>query len=144
MFAAISEASGDNQASAAAGTGSGTAVPGGLKAMIVEDNALLAMLLEDMLGDLGITVSGAATNLADAVTLAGHVQADVAVLDLNLDGELSFPAAERLSARGIPVIFATGYGTEQMPDRFASAPTIEKPFAPQELEAALLRAMTAR
>jgi CheY-like chemotaxis protein len=112
--------------------------------MIVEDNALLAMLLEDMLGELGVSVAGSAGSLAEAVSLAGEVSADVAVLDLNLDGELSFPAAERLMERGIPVIFATGYGAERMPERFAKAPTIEKPFAPQELEQALLRALSAR
>lgn len=120
------------------------AAGGGLKAVIVEDNALLAMLLEDMLGDPGIAVAGTATNLAEAMALARHVEADVAVLDLNLDGELSFPAAEQFMARGIPMVFSTGYGIQELPGQFARVPTIEKPFAPDELEAALLRATTAR
>lgn len=111
----------------------------GMKAMIVEDNALLAMLLEDMLVDLGVEIAGSAGTLQEAIALAGIVEADVAVLDLNLDGELSFPAAEVLLQRGIPVIFATGYGAERMPDRFTGAPTLEKPYAEEDLKAALIR-----
>jgi CheY-like chemotaxis protein len=84
------------------------------------------------------SVEGPATTLAEAIALAEHTDADVALLDVNLNGEMSFQAAEQLLARGVPVVFATGYdGAAALPDRLRYVPVVTKPFAVDSLEATL-------
>lgn len=106
--------------------------------MIVEDEALLVAMIEEGLEELGCVVAATATRLEKAVAAAKDVVADVAVLDINLNGALSYPVAEVLLARKIPVLFATGYGTGGLPDNLKTAPVLAKPFRMRQLAAALV------
>ncbi|QND66650.1 response regulator [Mesorhizobium loti] len=81
-----------------------------LRVLVVEDEALVAMLIEDMLLELGYEVLGPAMRLGPALEMARDEIFDLAVLDVNLANEQSFPVAQLLQERGIPFVFATGYG----------------------------------
>ena len=109
----------------------------GKRALIVEDEAILRLHLGDMLEDLGCIVLDLATTLPAATALATTSEAEFAVLDVNLNGQLVFPAADQLHARGIPFLFCTGYGADIVPSRFATVPTIRKPFEELELRRAV-------
>jgi CheY-like chemotaxis protein len=115
----------------------------GTKVMIVEDDALVSMLLEESLRDLGCEVVAVADRLDDALEKAGNVTIDVVMLDVNLAGTLSYPVAGVLRSRGIPFVFATGYGTTGLPAEFQSSPLLSKPYSQSQLENALLAATTA-
>ena len=82
----------------------------GLRVLVVEDEALVALQLEDMLSGLGCTVIGPASRVGQALELLNGKGVDAAVLDLNVAGELVYPVADALTKRGLPYIFATGYG----------------------------------
>ena len=103
---------------------------------------MIAMLIEDMLTELGHTVVGQAPTLATALKLveAKAGQFDVAILDINLGGERSFPLAHRLAEAGVPFVFATGYGSLGLDEPFCGAVTLNKPFQLEDLAAALERA----
>ena len=106
--------------------------------LVVEDSPLVVMSLEGLFDDMDWAIEGPAMRLADALRLADTTGADIALLDVNLDGEMSFEVADRLIARGIPVVFATGYeGAGMLPERLKSVPVVTKPFAIIELEALL-------
>ena len=113
----------------------------GRRFLVVEDEAVLAIMVEDMLTDLGCVVVGVAGTLATGMALASSadVVLDGAVLDVNLGGEPVFPIAEALTARGVPFVFATGYGTAGLGPRYAWRPTVAKPFLLRTLEQALLQ-----
>jgi len=100
----------------------------GVRVLIVEDDAMLAMALEMALSDLGCEIVALASNLADAVPLAAEVAVDGAILDVNLAGEMIFPVADILTARGIPFIFATGYGSDGLRDCDRDRPVLQKPY----------------
>jgi CheY-like chemotaxis protein len=108
-----------------------------LRILIVEDEMLVAMNIEDMLLDLGHEVAGLASRLAGAVSLAKEATLDAAMLDVNLAGEASFPVADVLVERGIPFLFATGYGINGIEERYRDRPVLQKPFRASELAAAL-------
>ena len=110
------------------------------RVLLVEDEVLIAEMVVDMLVDLGATVVGPATTLAKGLALAGSAQIDAAVLDVNLRGERIDPIADILDARGIPVLFATGYGMAAGANR-RNSPVIDKPYTQERLASALLRAM---
>ncbi|MDX2263400.1 MAG: response regulator [Hyphomicrobiales bacterium] len=107
------------------------------RVLIVEDEMLVFMLVEDYLDQLGYDVVGPASSLEKALTIADEAEMDLAVLDVNLDGKQTFPVADRLVARGVPFIFATGYGAGGVPPRFSSTPVLQKPFKCEDLGAAL-------
>jgi CheY-like chemotaxis protein len=113
----------------------------GLKALIVEDEAGIALLIEDMLLELGCEVAAMAALLPRACELACIEVIDFAVLDVNLNGQLVFPVAEILRGRMIPFVFSTGYGRVGLPGPFANEPVLAKPFAIEELERAVLDAL---
>jgi CheY-like chemotaxis protein len=110
-----------------------------LKVIIVEDEMMIALLLEDMLADLGHTVVGVATRLEAALNLAQTAEADLAILDVNLNGEASYPVARVLGERGVPFFFATGYGSMGLEAPFQNSPTLRKPFELNDLSLALKR-----
>lgn len=114
--------------------GSGIA---GLRILLAEDEMLVAMMLEDMLNDLGCTVVGPANRLPKALRLATEEAIDVAILDVNLAGEEIYPVAEALAGRGIPFVFVTGYGSAGLRESFSHVATLQKPFQPQDLEQVL-------
>jgi CheY-like chemotaxis protein len=108
-----------------------------LRVLIVEDEMLVAMNIEDMLLALGHEVAGLASRLAPALALAGEAEIDAAVLDVNLAGERSFPVADLLDQRGIPYLFATGYGLSGIEERYRGRTVLQKPFRMADLGAAL-------
>ena len=109
----------------------------GLQVFIAEDESLIAMLLEDILDDLGCTIAGSAPTLREALDQVETMQADVAILDINLGNDPIFPVAERLAARNIPFIFASGYGATTLPDKWRDRPTLPKPFTSEQVAQAL-------
>jgi DNA-binding NtrC family response regulator len=108
--------------------------------LVVEDEAMISMLLEDMVLDCGAEIVGPVAKFDDALELAHRAEFEVAVLDLNLNGTLSNPIAEVIRERGIPVIFATGYGADGLLDRFRDCPTLQKPFSQQDFAEAVAAA----
>ena len=114
----------------------------GHRILIVEDETMIAMMIEDFLQELGWDVVGMAGTVERALVSAQDADIDVALLDVNLGGRDSFAVADLLSGRHVPFVFATGYGLDGIPDRFHSAPTLTKPFQRDDLERALSRAMT--
>ena len=106
----------------------------GRRVLVIEDEVLIGMLLEDMLTDLGYVVAGAASRLEEASGLARTGSFDLAILDVNLNGQESYPVAEILAARGIPFMFATGYGERGMPPAYQNRPTLQKPFQLETLQ----------
>ena len=110
-----------------------------LRILIVEDEMLVAMNIEDMLLDLGHEVAGLASRLEPALALAAEGQFDIAMLDVNLAGQQSFPVAAILASRGIPFLFATGYGAKGVAEEYRSYPVLQKPFSAHDLEQALRR-----
>ena len=105
------------------------------RVLIVEDETLVAMLLEDMLDDAGYTVAHCCSNLPQAMSfIEGQAEAfDFAILDVNLGGQPIFPVAEALKARGKPFAFATGYGPGGLPEAWRDRPTLCKPFGAQDV-----------
>ena len=113
----------------------------GLRVLLVEDEALIIMLVEDALADTGCEIAGVASRFDDAFTKAQTLDFDVAILDVNLNGLRTFPIAEAIKARGIPFVFATGYGATSVPDGLNAVPILQKPFASRDLERALRQAL---
>jgi CheY-like chemotaxis protein len=112
-----------------------------LRVIVIEDEALVIMLLEDMLAQLGCQVVGLASHLDKAIELAASADADLAILDVNLDGQDAYPVAERLSARGIPFVFATGYGRSRMQQDLGERPALQKPFRLEDLRRVITEAL---
>jgi CheY-like chemotaxis protein len=106
----------------------------GLRALVVEDEGAVALLIEDMLLDLGCEVAASAANLDKACALARTSNVDFAVLDLNLDGSSAMPVARILRERRIPFVFSTGYGAQGVSQDFDSYPLLAKPFVMADLE----------
>lgn len=111
----------------------------GLRVLVVDDETLVAMLLEDMLGDLGCTVVGSASRVGQALEMARSLEAefDVAVLDVNVAGETVAPVAALLAEQGKSFVFATGYGESGVPEAFRGRPTLQKPFGMLDVTRAL-------
>jgi CheY-like chemotaxis protein len=110
----------------------------GTRVFVVEDEALVLMVLEDSLTGLGCDVVASALYLDEALAKAGQHSFDVAILDANLGGKSVGPVADLLAGRGIPFIFASGYGPSSLPEPHRERPLLAKPFAAAELRAALL------
>jgi DNA-binding response OmpR family regulator len=106
----------------------------GLSVLIVEDEPMIRMLVTDMLFDLGCHVAG---DVEEAVKLAKSAEFDLAILDVNVNGKLVTPVAEMIKARGRPIIFATGYGSEGVPEESRDLPALQKPFQVETLAKAI-------
>lgn len=105
--------------------------------LIVEDEPLLAIHLEDLLTDLGHRVIAIATRIDRALVLPRESEIDIAILDVNVAGSQSFGTADVLRERGIPFVFATGYGAEGLVEGYRQEPILQKPYEPDELERAI-------
>lgn len=111
----------------------------GKRILVVEDEALIAVMVEDMIADMGGETVGPAATIEEAMRLA-EAELDGAILDVNVRGERIDPVAERLMARGVPVLFATGYGEVKLPSG-ASPTVIDKPYTQDKLSRGLAAAM---
>jgi CheY-like chemotaxis protein len=111
--------------------------PEGKRVLVVEDELMIRMLLQDMLTDLGHTVAAEAGRIEEALALAKQGEFDVAILDVNLNGEPISPVADILIARGVPFVFATGYGQRGVPEPYRATPTLQKPFQLEALGEAI-------
>ena len=113
----------------------------GRSIFIVEDESVIAMLIEDLLGELGCKVAGVASRLDEAIEKVSALSFDAAIVDINLNGHESYPLAEVLQKNRRPFVFATGYGTATLPKALHDVPVISKPFGRHDLEKALKSAL---
>jgi len=119
-----------------------TPVLAGRRILVVEDEMMIAMLVEDMLTELGCSVVGPAHALAEALALAqSEPGLDAALLDVNLAGQPVFPVADALREKGVPAIFSTGYGDAGLRDIDRGSPVLQKPFRAGDLARALGEAL---
>src|SRR5580698_3095487 len=107
------------------------------RVLVVEDEMMIRMLLEGMLEDLGHTVAGQAGTIEEALALAKQAEFDVALLDVNLNGKPITPVVAVLAGRGLPFVFASGYGQRGVPEEYRDSPALQKPFQAEALAAAL-------
>lgn len=114
----------------------------GIRVLVIEDEAMVAMLLEDMLAEIGCQIVGVAARYADAAEKARSLAFDVAILDLNLNGRNTVSIADALAERGVPFVIATGYGAAGLPAALKRAPILQKPCRRQDLVTALGAALT--
>ena len=103
------------------------------RVLIVEDELMIRILFEQMLRKLGYTIAAEAARVAEAIEAVRSVDFDLAILDINLDGQLALPVADALAARGLPFVFVTGYGRGGVPESYRDRPTLKKPFLLDEL-----------
>ncbi|MDR6529542.1 CheY-like chemotaxis protein [Caulobacter rhizosphaerae] len=113
---------------------------GPVRILVVEDEYLLADDLADALTALGAQVIGPVGVLAEALALAETAPINGAILDINLHGQMVFPLADVLAAKGVPYVFATGYGQESLPEAYQGVPTLSKPVNAQALQPLLAAA----
>jgi len=105
----------------------------GKRILVVEDEALIGFLIEDMLRNLGAVVVGPMSTVAQGMTAADCEDVDAAMLDINVRGFRSFPIVSVLERRGVPYFFATGYGPSGIEPAHRDVPMINKPFVQNEL-----------
>jgi CheY-like chemotaxis protein len=108
-----------------------------MRLLVVEDESLIAILIEETLVRLGHILVASAVRVGPAVELARTAIVDAAILDINVHGEPIYPVATILVARQIPFLFVTGYNTGEIDERFRECPTVRKPFTGNELGDAL-------
>jgi CheY-like chemotaxis protein len=108
--------------------------------LILEDEMLLAMMIETMLTELGYRTLKAA-RVASGVRLAATAAVDCAILDVNLDSETSYPVAAELRRRGIPFVFATGYAAPSLEAGYRNCPILSKPYSQQDLQRVLTQTL---
>ena len=113
----------------------------GLRVLLVEDESIIAMLTESMLQELGCDEVVLAGSVGQALSAIEERMPDLAVLDVNLRGEMVLPVAERLARDNVPFAFATGYNNSGMLATWRAYPLVQKPFGMPELEAALKEAL---
>ena len=114
----------------------------GRRVLLGEDEALVAMLLEAVLEDMGCVPVGPVATVEEGMALvADGAPLDAALLDVNVAGQLVFPIAEALKARGVPFVFSTGYGAAGLSEAWRGHPTVQKPFTEATVRNALMQAM---
>ena len=112
----------------------------GRRVLIVEDESLVAMLLETILEDMGCVPVGPAATVDEGLRMASE-PVDAALLDVNVAGRQVFPIAQALKDRGVPFVFSTGYGEGGLPDEWRGHSTLQKPFTEAAVRDALIKAM---
>ncbi len=112
-----------------------------LSILLVEDEALIRMMVADMVEALGHRVVAEAGHIDQAMELARTATYDFAIIDMNLNGTMSFPIAEAIAVRQIPFIFASGYGSPKLPDQHRQPLALQKPFTLASLQSAIDQTM---
>jgi DNA-binding response OmpR family regulator len=115
----------------------------GKRVLIIEDELLIALMIEDVLLDCGCSMVGPCASVAVALNAARTERFDLAVLDVNLDGEMVYPVAELLAERHIPFLFLSGYGDQAIPQDHADWKVCAKPFRIGDLTAMMSAALEA-
>ena len=105
--------------------------------LIVEDEVMIRMMVADMLDELGYRVAAEAGDIDEAVRLVQSTDFDLAILDVNVNGKVISPVAEAVRLRGRPFVFATGYGSDGLPEKFRDSPVLQKPFQMATLKRAI-------
>ena len=105
--------------------------------LIVEDDSLIAMLVQDAVEKMGLTAIGPAARVAQALQLLSQAAPEAALLDVNLGGETVYAVADELTLRNIPFVFLTGYDEGDLPAEFRHHPAIRKPFTPSQIQVAI-------
>jgi CheY-like chemotaxis protein len=113
----------------------------GIRVLIVEDEAIIAMTAEDMLEQLGCVTAASVATFSEAMKAAEQGGFDVALLDINLNGTLSLPVADRLRDTGIPFVFTTGYGSAGTGPGHRAVPVVAKPYRTEAIAAAIALAL---
>lgn len=113
----------------------------GLRLLVIEDESMVAMLLEDMLSEIGCEVVGVAARVNDAAEKAKSLAFDIAILDVNLNGRNTFAIADSLTERGVAFVVATGYGAVSLPESLQRVPILQKPYQQRDLVRALRAAL---
>src|ERR1700730_1217628 len=111
----------------------------GPRVLVVEDEMMVLMLIEDVLADFGCESVTAAATVEKALALIDAQGFDLAMLDVNLNGQKSYPVADALAARGVPFFFSTGYSDHGMTDVYSDRPVLHKPFQCEKLVEMLTR-----
>lgn len=111
------------------------------RVFVVEDETLIRMMIIEMLEELGHTVSGEAARIEQAMTMARTAKFDLALLDVNVGGQMITPVAEIIELRNRPIIFSTGYGVEGLPPSFRHRALIRKPLRLESLQTTIKRTM---
>jgi CheY-like chemotaxis protein len=108
--------------------------PRGKRVLVVEDDAMVCIMLEDMLGELGFIIAAQAARIDGALEALRTGEFDLAILDINVGGEAISPVAEALAARGTPFVLATGDDERGLPELYRDRPMLAKPFRIDSLE----------
>ena len=116
----------------------------GRRILLVEDEVMVSWALEQAIVSLDCVVVGPAARISQALAMVETEVFDAALLDINLNGEGSYPVADALIARGLPFVFATGYNRDSAPHGYEAFPRLQKPFSIPELSDALTKLLTAR
>ncbi len=109
----------------------------GRRVLVVEDEFLILRMIEVVLADLGCESVSTAPTVSRAIASLDAQPFDLAMLDLKLRGEMSFPVADALAARGVPFAFSTGYNDHELEDRYLGRPVLKKPFQASKLQEVL-------
>ena len=116
----------------------------GLRIFLVEDEAMIRMMVVDMIEELGHVVAAEAGQIDQALELAQSADLDLAILDVNVNGKIITSVAELIKSRNLPLIFATGYGAGGLPEEFEDYPALQKPFQLEALAASIEEALHPR
>jgi CheY-like chemotaxis protein len=114
----------------------------GRRVLVVEDEVMVSWVLEDMLVDLGYEIVGPAARIDQALAMVEAEAIDLALLDINLNGEKSYPVADALTNRGVPFAFSTGYNN--LPACYRDFPMLQKPYDTTALAAVLSKLLTSK
>jgi CheY-like chemotaxis protein len=107
--------------------------PSNARILLVEDEMILAWMLKDMLEDLGHSVVGPVSNVREALETIKTNTIDAVILDVNLNGEMSYPVADLLTTRGVPFMLSTAYRQDRLPEAYQKSHILQKPYHPSEL-----------
>jgi PAS domain S-box-containing protein len=122
-----------------AGNGSDVKAQSG-RVLLVEDETLVAMMMAELLQDIGFDVVGPFGSVAEGISGMERLPLDAAVLDVNLRGEMVYELADKLMGHGVPIVFVTGYGADSVDRRFSAYPILQKPVDSAALRRVLVRA----
>lgn len=113
----------------------------GLDVLVVEDESMVSMLIQDILTSHGCRIVETAARVKEALEKVAQVSFDVAIVDINLNGESSVPVIEGLVDASVPLVVATGYGSRGLPPPLGALPILQKPFTDDDLTKALVAAL---